>query len=198
MMKSMLINLSLFKLGWVACVLLAASGRVGAATAVAGIVVVLHLARVAVPVKEALFISIAALIGLAWESVVMSTGLLQYSPSGAAGALPPHWIVAMWALFATTVGHGLEWIKRNWMLCSGFGAVGGPLAFLSGSATGAVTFTDPVAAMALIGLGWSLLLPLLAWISDTIVDSPFLEPAARPATVPARPRKLAGGERQQA
>lgn len=184
-MNRVLINLVLFKAGWLACVMLAAADRPALATLAVVAVVVVHLLRAAVPVKEAVFLLAAALIGLTWESFLLSTGLLQYPESSQSGAWAPHWIVAMWVLFATTVNHGLEWIKRNWMLCSAMGLIGGPLAFWAGAGMGAVSFSDPVLALFAIGAGWSLLLPLLALLSDTITDSAFLEP--KPARRDRRP-----------
>lgn len=177
-MNGILINLVLFKAGWLACVMLAAANRPALATLAVAAVVVIHLLRVAVPVKEALILLAAALLGLAWESFLLSTGLLQYPESSQSGAWAPHWIVAMWVLFATTINHGLAWVKRNWMLCAGMGLIGGPLAFWAGSRMGAVSFSDPVIALLAVGAGWSLLLPMLALIADTITDSAFLEPSS--------------------
>jgi hypothetical protein len=56
------------------------------------------------------------------------------------------------------------------------GLIGGPLAFWAGAGMGAVSFSDPVLALLAIGAGWSLLLPLLALLSDEITDSALLEP----------------------
>ena len=196
-MKAALINLSLFKIAWFACVLLAASGRPLWASLAACVAILVHLGRVAVPVKEALYLSAAALIGLAWESFMLSTGLVIYPEGSAAGGWPPHWIIAMWALFATTIGHGLEWMKRHWALCSAFGLIGGPLAFLAGSAMGAVAFPDTIAALATIALGWALLLPLLALLSDTLIDSAFLEPADERVVTPSQARGYAVSRGQE-
>ncbi len=168
-------NLVLFKAGWVACVLLAARGMPELATIAVALVVTTHLGGVAVPVKEALFLACAALLGLAWESLVQASGLLHYPTSTTASILAPHWIVAMWVLFATTVNHGFSWIKRNWMLSALMGLIGGPMAFLAGAGMGAVTFNNTVLAVAVIGVGWMVLLPLLVLIADSIIDSALLE-----------------------
>ena len=147
------------------------------ATIAVALVVATHLIGVAVPVKEALFLACAALIGLAWESLVQASGLLQYPASSAAGVLAPHWIVAMWVLFATTINHGFSWVKRNWMLSALMGLIGGPMAFLAGAGMGAVSFSNTPLALAVIGAGWMMLLPLLVLIADSIIDSSLLEPA---------------------
>lgn len=173
-------NLVLFKLGWVACILFAAAGRPELSLLSVAGVVVIHLASVAVPLKEAFFLLCAGLMGLLWESLMLNTGLLQYVGEGPGSWLAPIWIVAMWLLFATTINHGLSWVKRHWVLAAFFGLLGGPMAFYGGSAMGAVQFTDTPLALATIGAGWAFLLPALCLLSDTLTDSEFLEPAPVP------------------
>lgn len=175
-MVQMVLNLVLFKAGWVACVMLAAGDMPGLATLAVAAVVVVHLLIVPVPVKEALLLAAAALLGLGWESLVLATGLLQYPESSQSGVWAPHWIVAMWVLFATTINHGLAWVKRSWLVSATMGLIGGPLAFFAGAGLGAVTFTNTPLALAVIGTGWAALLPMVALISDTITDSDLLEP----------------------
>jgi len=119
---------------------------------------------------------------------VLFTGLVEYPGPGAQGMLVPSWIVAMWVLFATTINYGFSWLKRHWAIASIFGLLGGPMAFFAGSAAGAAEFSDPVIALAVIGVGWAILLPLLALIADTIIDSTLLEPGPprpKPGFVPA-------------
>lgn len=178
-------NLLLFKLGWIACILFAAAGQPLLSMLAVAAVAALHLARVAVPAKEALFLLSALAIGLAWESVVVNTGLLQYVGVPSDAWLAPAWIVAMWLLFATTINHGLSWLKRHWVLPAIFGLVGGPMAFYAGSKMGAVQFTDTFYAMALLGAGWAILLPLTCLLSDVITDSEILEPESGRARQPA-------------
>ncbi|MDT8319951.1 MAG: DUF2878 domain-containing protein [Xanthomonadales bacterium] len=185
----MLKNLLLFKAGWVACVVLAARDQPQLAALAVAAVVLIHLDSVAVPVKEALLLVAAAVVGLVWESFMVWTGLLMYSQSNPSGFFAPYWIVAMWVLFATTINHGLAWVKRNWMMSAGAGLLGGPLAFYAGAGMGAVSFSNIAAALVVIGLGWAVLLPMLVLLADTLIDSTFLEPdsdhrsGTRPLTV---------------
>ena len=175
-MKSQLKNLVLFKIGWVACVAFAAAGNPTWAIASVAAIVALHLASVAVPVKEALFLSASALIGLLWETVLVQTGLFAYPANGGPTPLAPYWIIAMWALFATTINYGMRWIKKSWLIAAVVGLVGGPIAFYAGASVGAVEFRDTFWALIAVGVGWAFLLPFLCIISDTIIDSAWLEP----------------------
>ncbi len=178
-MKNTIINLVLFKAGWVACILFAAMGKPLFATAAVAITVAIHLYRVPVPAKEALWLTCAGLTGLIWESVVVWSGLIEYPAGTQAGLLAPYWIVSMWVLFATTINFGFKWIKRHWLLGATFGLVGGPLAFLAGTAAGAAQFSNTTQALLLLGAGWAVLLPLLAILADTIIDSTLFEPKAK-------------------
>ena len=169
-------NLVLFKLGWVACVMLAAAGQPVMAMLVVAAVVMAHLATVPVKSKESMLLVSAAVIGMAWESLLVRFGIVSYPGYTDAAALAPYWIVAMWVLFATTINHGLRWIKRSWIVASAAGLIGGPLAFFSGAQLGAVEFSNTLLALVSIGVGWAVLLPTLALVADTIIDSAWLEP----------------------
>ena len=176
-------NLVLFKLGWVACVMLAAAGKPLLATLAVAAVAAIHLVSVPVVIKEALLLMAACLMGLAWESILVATGVLQYPGYASESALAPHWIVAMWVLFATTINHGLSWVKKHWAVAAIAGLLGGPMAFFGGANLGAVEFSNTMVSLAIIGAGWAALLPVLVWISDTIIDSPWLEPPLETAPV---------------
>ncbi len=178
-MRTTIINLVLFKLGWVACILFAAMGKPEFAAVAVAVTVAIHLLRVPVPAKEALWLACAGLTGLLWESLVVWTGLIEYPAGVQSGFLAPYWIVSMWVLFATTINFGFKWIKRHWMLAAVFGLVGGPLAFLAGTAAGAAQFSNTTQALLLLGVGWAVLLPLLSVLSDTIIDSSLLEPETK-------------------
>lgn len=171
-------NLVSFKIGWVACVMFAAAGMPLLSLASVATVLVLHLLTVPAPAKEALLVVCAMAIGLAWESGLVALGLVSYT--GHSGAWwAPMWIVAMWALFATTINHGLAWVKKYWVYAVLAGAIGGPMAFYGGAGLGAVSFTNTPLSLAIIGIGWALMLPLLALVAETIIDSSMLEPGVR-------------------
>ena len=188
-------NLALFKLGWIACVVFAAAGQPIASLLSVAAVAAIHLLRVPAPRKEGLFLLAAAVIGLTWESALVMSGLLAYPGASPDAMLAPLWIVAMWVLFATTVNHGMSWIKRNALIAALAGLIGGPLAFLGGVKAGAAEFSDTTLALTALGLGWAVLLPLMALIADTIIDSPILEPRQRQSRRPSLSRLVFPGRR---
>lgn len=164
-MKSVAINLTLFKVAWLAVVFGAAASLASLGTAVVGAAVIVHLFRAARPRREVLLMTAAALIGAAWESYLIQAGVLQY-PGFSSAAFAPYWIVAMWVLFATTLNLGMRWLRKNYVMASIFGAVGGPLSFAAGEKAGAVTIAEN--GFLTIAVGWALLLPLMTYLASRL------------------------------
>ena len=155
-----------FQIGWFACVVGAAQGYPLVAVAVASIIVILHLLRDNNLYSELCLIISAVFIGITWESLLLSFDWLAYASSGGASIFAPIWLVAMWALFATTINHSMAWLKNRYFLALLLGAVFGPLAFIAGENLGAVVFLDRTVALTLLAVGWAVLMPLLLWLAE--------------------------------
>jgi hypothetical protein len=160
-----LLNFVAFQVAWFACVLGGANDQSLAGTMVVGAVICLHLALAQRPRPEALLIAVAAVIGLAWESWLVTLGLIRYPAGNLAPGLAPYWIVAMWALFATSLNLSMPWLKGRMWLAALFGAVGGPLAYLAGERLGGLQMPDPVLALGAQALGWAVLFPMLTGLA---------------------------------
>lgn len=160
-MNATIVNLSLFKAGWLAAVFSAAANFPLAGAAAIGAAAAVHLLRSDQPRHELRLLVLAAVIGFVWESSLVSAGLVRYSTDTMLPGLAPYWIVAMWVLFATTLNVGMRWLRKSTAVASMAGAAGGPLSFLAGEKAGAVTFSHPTLALFVIGVGWAVFLPLL-------------------------------------
>jgi hypothetical protein len=167
-MKKIILNVALFQLGWLCCVLAAANHMPLVGTAAAMLVVLWHLASVHDPRKELTLLLIAALIGTTWESLLVSAGWLQYPSGTFSQGIAPIWIIAMWMLFATTLNVSLRWLKNRLALAALLGAVAGPAAFFTGYKLGGVDMPDIMTAMLALAVGWSVLMPLLMMLSNRI------------------------------
>ena len=165
-MPLVVVNFVAFQLGWLACVLAGAGEWHWAGTMLVIAIVAFHLSRASVPRDEVALILSAVAVGALWDSLLVSAGLLSYEHGSFHDALAPHWIIAMWALFATTLNLSLRWLKGRWRIAVVFGAVGGPLAYYAGHRLGAVEMADPVAALAVLALGWAILMPLLSQLAQ--------------------------------
>jgi len=173
-----LLNFGAFQLAWFACVLAAAEGRALLATLAVAIAVYLHLWLAPRRAPEAMLVLVVTSIGLFWDSLVVSLGLVRYSSGNFADGVAPVWIIAMWALFATSLNLSLSWLRGRPWLAALFGAVGGPLAYWAGERLGGVQMPDPALALGVQAIGWAVILPLLTRLA-TRMNGFEPAPAAR-------------------
>lgn len=183
-----LLNFVAFQLAWFACVLGGAHDRVAAGTLAVAAVVALHLALAPRPGPEARLVAIVTAIGLGWDSLIVSLGLMSYPAGTFAPGLAPLWILAMWALFATTLNLSMGWLKGRTWLAVAFGALGGPLAYLAGKKFGGVEMTEPALALLAQGLGWAVMMPLLLRLAARLNGFEALRPA--PSLALAEPSRV--------
>lgn len=175
------LNAVAFQVGWFACVLGAASGRPWLGLAATAVVVVLHLDRTERPGREALLLGLAALLGLAFDSALVTLGWLSYPNGMVIDGLAPYWIVAMWVLFAATLNSSLRWLHTRPGLAALFGLAGGPLSYLAGQRLGGVVILEPLPALIALGLGWTLAMSLLVPLARELDGRAALAPDRREA-----------------
>jgi hypothetical protein len=162
----LLVHFVAFQLGWFACVLGAAQGLPWLGPVVVAVVVALHLATARRAAPELCLVLSAMAIGLVVDSLLLATGWLQYSVGVLLPGLAPYWIVAMWALFATTLNVSMGWMRGRTVLAVLMGAIGGPLSYLAGEKLGAIELTQPVHALAALAVAWAIAMPALMWLAS--------------------------------
>jgi hypothetical protein len=162
------LNIALFQLGWFACVLGAAHGYAWLGGITTLVIVTIHLARAPDRVAEAGLIASAGILGAIFESLLMLSGLVHYRAGIIVPGLAPHWMVALWLLFATSCNVSLRWLKNRLWLSATVGAVAGPAAYYAGQRLGAIEFPAPGPALLAIGLGWAVLLPALIALAQRL------------------------------
>lgn len=160
------LNFILFQLGWFTCVLGAAHNVawLGPVTVLA--IVVIHLVLSLRPSAELKLVLWAMTLGLATDSLLLASGWLSYSGGSLAGAFAPYWLVAMWALFATTLNVSMRWLKGRFGLAILMGAIGGPLSYYGGQKLGAMQFIAPMQALIALAIAWAIAMPLLMWLAE--------------------------------
>jgi hypothetical protein len=160
------VNFVLFQLGWFACVLGAARGWPWAGSICAAGVAACHLWSARRWRRAAVLLLAAVAIGTVWDSIPVTLGWLHYSSGQIATGIAPHWIVALWLLFATTLNVSLRWLRGRYLLAAVLGVVAGPLAYCAGAELGALQFTRPPRDLAFLAGGWGLILPALVWLAS--------------------------------
>jgi hypothetical protein len=163
-----LLNFVVFQVAWFACVAGAARGHALAGTLAVVAAVALHLWLAPRRAPEAWLVGGAIAIGLVWDSLLVAAGLVSYPTGTFAPGLAPHWILAMWALFATTLNLSLGWLRGRPALAALLGAVGGPLAYFAGYRLGAIEAPEIGLALLAQGAGWAALMPLLAALAARV------------------------------
>ena len=178
-MTPIVVNFVAFQVGWLACVLGGAHQLPWLGTLLVSIIIAVHVSRASRPRTELSLVLLAIAIGSVWDSYLVWRDWLEY-PSGT--LLPdtaPHWILAMWGVFATTLNVSLRWLKQRWLTAIVSGAIAGPLAYYAGAQLGGVMFADQTTALIALGLGWAVLMPLLVALSQRLDGFPDLATARR-------------------
>ncbi|WP_455219762.1 DUF2878 domain-containing protein [Kaarinaea lacus] len=174
-----IINFILFQIGWFACVISSAASQPIWGVVVAAVVIGYHLIRAVIPLYEFYLIFIAMIIGVLWDSLLVTLSLLDYASGILIPNTAPYWIVVMWGLFATTLNVSLRWLKGKYQLSILLGAIAGPLAYYGGEQLGAVNFVDPSMAFLALAVGWAIFTPLLIAVSKNIDGYIGVESRAR-------------------
>lgn len=171
MNASNFLNLVGFQIGWLATVMGAAYGYpwIGPLYAVSWLT--WHLRRLeSGAAAELRLLLAAAVLGYIADSLLVLAGVIEFPPETRLGAPSTVWMVALWTMFAATLGHSLVWLRGRLALAAAFGAVGGPLAYWAGQRLDALILGDGVFSLLIIGVEWALATPLLlalaSWFDD--------------------------------
>ena len=154
-----LINYALYQIGWFACVLGGASNRPWTGFLIAMTLIGVHLALSAERSLEVRLVILATAVGALVEMIHIAAGTYRFTSGTLTAALPPPWLLAMWAQFATTFRFSLRKVVMRRVPAVLFGAAGGPIAFLGGDRLGAVTMLPPLAyGLLRLSVSWAIAL----------------------------------------
>ncbi|PKM21546.1 MAG: DUF2878 domain-containing protein [Gammaproteobacteria bacterium HGW-Gammaproteobacteria-14] len=104
-------------------------------------------------------------LGIAFELLLIGSGLIRYELQWWA-AMPPIWILCLWAGFAQTLNHSLAWLKNRLSLAAVFGAVGSVMSMYAGIRFGAAQAPEGLQPLLVVyALGWSMMVPALVWLA---------------------------------
>ena len=154
-MKKTLLNLALFQLGWLVCVL-GGNLYAGVFTLLA---LALHHWLVLEDWREWRLIAAVVLVGSLWDIAMAQTGAIRYG-GGLIAGIPP-WLVCLWAIFATTFMHSLHWLRKFPWLAAALAGILGPASYWFGAGLAGADLRLPlVSSLGVMAVGWALLFPL--------------------------------------
>lgn len=166
--KQMIINIAGFQIGWFSCVLMAVEGIPSIGILIALLIVLLHIMSSSNRNRIIAILAITCLAGSMWDSLLINLGIFEFSSSNPVAEIVPVWIMAMWLVFATTLNVSLRWLYNRYWLAMLLGAIAGPAAYHGGAALGGMTITGGINANLIIAAGWSIILPALIYVTQTI------------------------------
>ena len=187
------LNLVAFQLAWFACAVGAARGTpvvgIAAVAGAVGLQLVVSDARS----RDAVLLAVAVAMGLGWDTIMMRLHVVAYASPGPFEGWAPAWILALWALFATTLRGPLRWVHGRWWLAALLGGIGGPLSYWGAVRLGAGEFADFRLAMVVLAGGWAVMTPCLTELARSLNRSGrparalSASPPAGPPGSPAAP-----------
>lgn len=152
---------------WFALVLTATDAVVACSAAAVAILAAAIRAR---PwTMRVLAIALAATAcGLVVDGILLHGALVGYA--GRVGALPPAWILALWALFGTVISLPMRRLLADPRIAALAGLVGGPLAYAGGARLGAIAFpSGETAGLAATAIGYALASAGLSWLAGRLL-----------------------------
>jgi hypothetical protein len=169
------VGFALFQGAWFTCVIGAARGQAAFGVAAVAAVVALLVAWSTRRSADLRLVLLAVAIGVVWDSLLARTGVVVYASPGPLPGWAPAWILALWALLAPMLREPMRWLHGRPLAAAVLGGVGGALSYAAAARLGACRFPDPLLAMAVLGAGWALIMPLL------LAAAQRLDRAAAPA-----------------
>ncbi|MGB1952081.1 MAG: DUF2878 domain-containing protein [Marinobacter sp.] len=157
------INFVLFQAGWLICILYPGMMAAG----VVALFLVIHFVLISQNRwMEAQFIGFGTVIGGVLDGIWFNTGILDDGTGQV--VITPIWLIAIWAIFMTTLSHSLQWISSKPWLPWVLAPITGPFAYWSASQLGAVEL--PVLSTSLIALavGWLVVFPMLLYVRNSL------------------------------
>ena len=153
-MKKILLNLAIFQVGWIVCVV----GGDLYAIAYTAIALIIHQCYVLETNSEWQLIAIVTVVGSLWDILMALSGMVYYANSSLLGI--PVWLICLWILFATTFMHALSWLSRYLWIAAGLATVLGPASYWFGSELSDAYLGTPIlTSLVVMAVGWSTLFP---------------------------------------
>jgi hypothetical protein len=172
-----LVNYGLYQIGWFACVLGGAWHRPWTGFLIAVILLGAHLTLSVERSLDARLLVFATAVGALVEMGQIAAGTYCFTSGTVMDALPPPWLLAMWAQFATTFRFSLRTVITRPIRAALFGAAGGPIAFLAGERLGAVTLLPPLThGLLRLSISWAIALVVFSVVVRRVTserDGPY-------------------------
>jgi len=165
--RDTLINAGLYQAGWFAMVFGAACGRPWTGAAVGLLFLSVHITLSRERGPEIATVLAIGILGTLTDSAQAFAGVFVFESGYWTYWVVPFWLTVMWMQFATLFHFALRWLSGRYLLSAFLGAIGGPVAFLTGERLGGVIFPMGLRHSVLILAGvWAVIMPLCIFAAD--------------------------------
>jgi hypothetical protein len=149
-----------FQIGWFSAVLGAGHSLPWLGVAIIPLVLLVNLVLSANWKQELVIALGAAAMGFVVDTGLVIIGAFEPVPFLLPRPFSPLWMIMLWVNQATTLNGCLAWLRGRYLAGSLFGAIGGPLAYLSGAKLGAATLPS-TNGLVILGITWACAFPAL-------------------------------------
>lgn len=162
-----LFNTGLFYAGWFLSLKEVSEGKPFYGLVLVCVIIFYHWFRSHHRKADGVSLLLMTALGPLSDTLYSKFGLLAYkSHLHSIPNMPPLWIFFLWALFASNI-HLFSWLKKHRMLSILFGAVGGPISYMSAIRVGGADLLQPLPiAFLAIGSLWAIILPSSMWVNE--------------------------------
>jgi hypothetical protein len=168
----LLLNLVIFDIAWFSSVVGGAREMPWLGPLAVLVALMIHFRAARNLTEEVMLILSCAIIGAVFDSFLVASGWVTYKAGLFSDHLAPYWIITMWMLFATTLNVSMRWLRGKPWLAALFGAIGGPISYLTGEKLGGIVLSNQPAAVAALAIGWAIMMPMLMWLSEKLDGMP--------------------------
>lgn len=155
------INVIAFQAGWFAAVLGAAHDMAWFGICSIPAILGLHLILSPDWKPELLLAFTAAVIGFVFDTLLIVAGIFTPVFYLLPPPFSPPWMVLLWVNFSITLNVSLVRLHGRYRLGALLGAVGGPVAYLSGAKLGAMTEIPDMKSLFVLSAAWAAAVPVL-------------------------------------
>lgn len=172
---SRILNMAFFYGGWFVCMHEATGPNPLVGPLLVASLLAYQLAVTNTFYVDLILILTFALVGTFVDSMYLWSGLIVYEGGYACcPTLAPLWITSLWALYASSVNHSLEWLKVNYyFVAAPLGAAGAISSYLVGFELEAAKSEYPIFSLAVIGVVWALVVPISLLYSEFLKKNFF-------------------------
>lgn len=158
-----LFNMGCFYGGWLICMHEATGPTPFFGPFVVAMLLIYQMFLTTVFWVDAILVVSLALVGTIVDSLYIWIGLIEFKGGYACCPhIAPLWITSLWALYASSINHSLDWLRWHIILIAApTGAAGAISSYLVGIQLGAATsHYSPTVTFGVIGLVWAIVVPV--------------------------------------